>query len=252
MVSNANTRTSLLERIRDGADPMAWDDFFRRYWPFVFSVARRQGCTEHTAEEMVQEVMLAVFEKKAVFSHDPARGRFRDWLGGVVRNKVVARRRSPAERCRARGGDGDNLPEIESPDEQPDAAWETAFEHAVLAFLLDRVRAQVHPRTYQAFEAVVFGGCSGAEAARLTGLTANGVYQAKKNVINRLRGLGAVFGRKEPSDEMIREAIRSRPAASIERSLTLQIERTARVSAVSAGEFLLQSTGSWREGSQHE
>jgi RNA polymerase sigma factor (sigma-70 family) len=252
MVSNANTRTSLLERIRDGADPMAWDDFFRRYWPFVFAVARRQGCSEHTAEEMVQEVMLAVFEKKAVFRHDPARGRFRDWLGGVVRNKVIGRRRSPAERCRARGGDGEGLSEIESPDQQPDAVWETAFEHALLIFLLDRVRAQVHPRTYQAFEAVVFGGCSGAEAARLTGLTANAVYQARKNVLNRLRSLGAEFGRREPSDEMIREAIRSRPAAPIERSLTLRIERTGRVSAVSVGDGLLQSTGSWHEGSRHE
>jgi RNA polymerase sigma factor (sigma-70 family) len=250
MVSNANTRTSLLERLRDGADPMAWDDFFRRYWPFVFSVARHQGCTEHTAEEMVQEVMLAIFEKKAVFRHDPARGRFRDWLGGVVRNKVIARRRSPAERCRARGGD-DNLPEIESPDEQPDTGWEAAFEQAVLAFLLDRVRSQVHPRTYQAFEAVVFGGCSGAEAARLTGLTPNAVYQAKKNVLKRLRDLGAAFGRKGPSEKMILAAMRSRPNATIERSLTSQVERTARASAIAAGEFLLQSTGSCREGGGH-
>ena len=82
----------------------------------------------------------------------------------------------------------------------------------MLAFLLDMVRAQVHPRTYQAFEAVTLGGCSGAEAARLTGLTQNAVYQARKNVLRRLRELGAVFGREGPPDEMIRAALRSRPA----------------------------------------
>ena len=226
MVSNANTRTSLLERLHEGADPVAWDDFFRRYWPYIFSIARQRGCTEHTAEEIVQEVMLAVFEKKAVFCHDASRGRFRDWLGGVVRNKVTLRRRSPTERCRAIGGD-EPLPEIESSDDGSDAELDAAFDQAMLAFLLDAVRAEVHPRTYQAFEAFTLGGCSGAEAARLTGLTSNAVYQARKNILRRLRELGAAFDGQGPPDEMLRAAARSRPSAVVERSLVTRIERTA-------------------------
>jgi RNA polymerase sigma-70 factor (ECF subfamily) len=243
MVSNANTRASLLERLRDGADPMVWDDFFRRYWPYVFSIARQRGCTEHTSEEIVQEVMLAIFEKKAVFCHDPSRGRFRDWLGGVVRNKVTQRRRSPADRCRARGGD-DVLPEIESSGQQPDAQLEAAFDQAMLAFLLDKVRAEVHPRTYQAFEAFTFGGCSGAEVARLTGLTANAVYQARKNILRRLRELGATYDRQGPPDEMIQAAMRSRPSAVVERSLVTRIDRTIQPSAMADGDA--------REGDSHE
>jgi RNA polymerase sigma factor (sigma-70 family) len=239
MVSNANTKTSLLERLCEGGDPMVWDDFFSRYWPFVFSVARQHGCSEHTGEEIVQEVMLAIFEKKAVFCHDPARGRFRDWLGGVVRNKVVVRRRSPADRCRARGGCDDDLPEIEAPRAEPSAQWNAAFDQAMLAFLLDKVRSQVHPRTYQAFEAVALGGCSAAEAARLTGLTPNAVYQARKNILKRLRELGAVYGQNGPPDDMIRAALRSRPGPAVERSLTMRIERTARGYAMSDGESSL-------------
>jgi RNA polymerase sigma factor (sigma-70 family) len=226
MVSNTHTRTSLVERLRDGVDPLAWDDFFHRYWPFLFSIARQRGCTEHTAEEIVQEVMLAVFEGKAVFRHDPSRGRFRDWLGGVTRNKVALHRRAPAERTRAQGGNGDQLLERETSDDAPDARWEAAFDQAMLAFLLDKVRAEVHPRTYQAFEAIALGGCSGAEAARLTGLTRNAVYQARKNILRRLRQLGADFGRQGPPDEMVRAAIRSRPSGAVERSLVTRIERT--------------------------
>jgi RNA polymerase sigma factor (sigma-70 family) len=226
MVSDLHTRPSLIERLRDADDPLAWDDFFHRYWPFVFSIARQRGCTEHTAEEVVQEVMLAVFEGKAVFRHDPSRGRFRDWLGGVARNKVALRRRAPPERCRAQGGNGDRLLEQEAAGDGPDAQWEAAFDQAMLAYLLDKVRAEVHPRTYQAFEAVALGGCSGAEAARLTGLTRNAVYQARKNILRRLRQLGADFGRQGPPDEMIRAAIGSRPSAAVERSLVTRIERT--------------------------
>ncbi len=225
MVSATHTRVSLLERLREGADPVAWDEFFHRYWPFVFAIARQCGCSQPTAEEIVQEVVLAIFEKKAVFRHDPSRGRFRDWLGGVVRNKVVVRRRSPAERCRARGGSGEP-PECKSVDGSPDARWAAAFNHAMLAFLLDIVRAEVHPRAYQAFEAVAIGGCSGAEAARLTGMTRNAVYQARKKILRRLRELGAEYGEQGPPDEMIAAALRARPSASVERSLmTRTVER---------------------------
>jgi len=147
---------------------------------------------------------------------------------------VAVRRRSPDERCRAIGGD-DALPEIESSAESPDAELEAAFDQAMLAFLLDRVRAEVHPRTYQAFEAFALGGCSGAEAARLTGLTPNAVYQARKNVLRRLRELGAAFDREGPPDEMIRAAMRSRPSAVVERSLATRIERTIQPPAMANG-----------------
>ena len=75
---------------------MAWDEFWTRYWRAVFNFAKCRGCSEHTAEEVVQDVMLSVFEKRHVFRYDPSKGRFRDWLGGVVRNLVSKRRAKPA------------------------------------------------------------------------------------------------------------------------------------------------------------
>jgi RNA polymerase sigma-70 factor (ECF subfamily) len=224
MVSGTRTHASLLERLDDGSDPLAWDDFFHRYGPFVFSIARQRGCAADTAEEIVQDVMLAIFEGKAVFRHEPSRGRFRDWLGGVVRNKIALHRRAPAERCRAQGGSENRRLEQETVGDAPDALWEAAFQQAMLALLLDKVRAEVHPRAYQAFEAVTLGACSGTEAARLTGLTRNAVYQARKKILRRLRELGAAFDQQGPPDEMIRAAIRARPSAAAERSLLTQIQ----------------------------
>lgn len=217
--SNTHTRTSLLERLRNGDDPATWNEFFARYWPFVFSVARQRGCTEHTAEEIVQEVMLAIFERRAVFRHDPAKGRFRDWLGGVARNKAAAWRRASAERPYANDLGQGGFSEPETSTDAPDARWEAAYEQALLSFLLDKVRREVNPRTYQAFEAFTLGGCSGAETARLTGLSRNAVYQARKNIIRRLRELGVAIGRRGPPDELIQAAIDSRPSIASERSI---------------------------------
>jgi len=93
---SSETQATLLDRLREGADPMAWDDFFQRYWRLIYAWARRRGCSDDTAEEIVQDVMLAVFEQRDVYRYDPERGRFRDWLGTLVRNKVADHRRRPS------------------------------------------------------------------------------------------------------------------------------------------------------------
>lgn len=103
---DSKTKITLLERLRDGTDPLAWQEFSDRYWRLLFAFAKRRGCSEHTAEEIVQDVMVQVFQNRDTFSYDPAHGRFRDWLGTVVRNLVAKYRRQPARRIRGQGGDG--------------------------------------------------------------------------------------------------------------------------------------------------
>ncbi len=222
-----STRATLLERLRDGANALAWDEFFGHYWPTIFGFARHRGCSEHTAEEVVQEVMLAVFQHRDVYQYDPARGRFRDWLGAVVRNKVAEHRRRPANRLRAAGGDAESDALDPADDQQtPDAAWEAAFERSLLLALLDAVRRESSARIYLAFELVTLEGLSGGEAGRLTGLSRNAVYKANKRVLQRLTELGVSYREEGRLVDRIKEAMEHRPPAAIERSLTMRVQQT--------------------------
>ena len=222
------TQATLLERLRDGDAVMAWEEFFQRYWRLIFLAARERGCREHTAEEIVQEVMLSVFRQRDVFRYDPQRGRFRDWLRTVVRNTVAEHRRGPSQRVRAHGGDSqDQLPEPAG-ETPPDAAWEAAFEEAMLAALLDCVRREVTPETYQAFELLALDELSGRQVARITGLTRNAVYLARKRVLKRLQELGASYREDGQLDRRVRRALRSLPDAAVERSLTNRVAKTMR------------------------
>ncbi len=224
---NSNTQPTLLNRLRDGSGTLAWDEFFRRYWRLIYVAARGRGCGRQTAEEVVQETMLTVFRRRDVFRYDPARGRFRDWLRTLVRNKVAEHRRRPSERVRARGGDTDGgLVEPAADEPQPDEAWEAAFDQSVLAALLDVVRREVSPETYQAFELVAVHELSGTRAAELTGLSRNAVYLARKRVVARLKELGAGYRDEGQLDDQIRRAMRSLPEPSVQRSVTAAVERT--------------------------
>lgn len=223
------TQVTLLNRLRDGADPLAWDEFFGRYWRLIFAFARHRGCSDHTAEEVVQEVMLRVFEQKDVFRYDPQRGRFRDWLGAVVRNKVAEYRRRPSERVRGRGGDSDaGSAEPQADGARPEAAWEAAFEENLLTILLDVVRSEVNPRDYLAFELLALHELPGAEVARITGLTRNAAYKARRRVFQRLGELGQTYRDDGQLGDRVKQALRLRPGAVVERSLTTRLEKTMR------------------------
>jgi RNA polymerase sigma factor (sigma-70 family) len=225
----SRTKTELLQRLRDAADPLVWDEFFRRYWRLIYALARRRGCSDHTAEEMVQDVMLTVFQQREVFCYDPARGRFRDWLASVVRNLVARRRRAPGERLRGIGGDLLGVAEEAAAADPPaDAAWEAAYEETLLATLLDVVRHEVAPETYQAFELAAIHDLPGDQVAALTGLSRNAVYLARRRVLERLKELGASYRNDGQLSARLREALRAMPSAAVERAVTLQITKTMR------------------------
>jgi len=222
-----DTQPALLERLRQGSDHLAWDEFFERYWRVLYGAARRRGCSDHTAEEIVQDVMLAVFESQDVFHYDRERGRFRDWLAALVRNKVAEHRRRPAQRVRAAGGEEApaGLTEMESDETLPDEIWETTFEEALLVVLLDAVRREFNPRTFQAFELSAIQGMSGSEVARLTGQTRNAVYLARRKVTQRLEQLGASYRERGELTDRLKQAMQAQPEPAVERSLTTRISR---------------------------
>ncbi|NLS94984.1 MAG: sigma-70 family RNA polymerase sigma factor [Planctomycetaceae bacterium] len=222
-----STRATLLERLRDGANALAWEEFFGHYWPLVYGFARRRGCSEHTAEEIVQDVMLAVFQHRDVYQYDPGRGRFRDWLGTVVRNKVAEHRRKPANRLHGAGGDSERGA-VEEPagEEDADEAWEAIFEQGLLLALLDVVRRESSARAYLAFELVTFEGLSGKEAGRLTGLSRNAVYKASRRILDRLVDLGAPYREEGRLVDRIKQALEARPSAAVRRSVTTRVQQT--------------------------
>ena len=226
---DSKTKITLLERLRDGTDPLAWQDFSDRYWRLIFAFAKRRGCSDHTAEEIVQDVMVEVFQNRDTFAYDPARGRFRDWLGTVVRNLVAKYRRQPAQRIRGQGGDAhDGDPGPEPSDGRADEAWEAAYEQAMLAVLLDVVRREVAPDTYQAFELVAISGLSGDEAATITGLSRNAVYLSRKRVFERLRALGAPYRKNGQLHQRVKETLAIHQKSNLERSMVTRLQQTMR------------------------
>ena len=83
------TRLSLLTRVRDAGDARAWNEFEQRYSELVFRYALARGLQFADAEDVRQVVFLRLANALREFTYDPARGRFRSYLGAMVKNAIA-------------------------------------------------------------------------------------------------------------------------------------------------------------------
>jgi RNA polymerase sigma-70 factor, ECF subfamily len=177
------TRPSLLLRLRDAMDVEAWTTFVEVYGPLAYGHCRRKGLRHEDAEDVTQEVFARVGASMRTFEYRPDLGRFRAWLGTIVRNEAVRflrRRGGPAN-----GQDGDGLLNG-APARDEETLWEEEFNEHVLRAALTRSRPHFDAKTWRAFELVWAEDRPAAEVARTLGQTIDWVYVAKSRVLKRL------------------------------------------------------------------
>src|SRR4051812_19954117 len=138
--SGDQTRPSLLLRLRDPADAAAWGTFVDVYGPLVYGHGRRRGLRHEDAEDVTQRVVARVATAIRSFDYKPDLGRFRHWLGTVVRNEANRFLATESKAVRGTGG-GDAagaLDGVAAP--AADTAWEAEFNAHLLQVALARCR----------------------------------------------------------------------------------------------------------------
>lgn len=173
------TRPSLLLRVRDPKDAAAWAAFVDLYGPLVFGHCRRRGLQHADAEDVTQQVFARVAQSVRTFEYDPAVGRFRDWLGTVVRNAVTRHlhARKPA----------DASADLETTEARgDDSTWNDEFTGHILREALKQTRPRFEPETWRAFELVWVETRPAATVAAECGHPIDWVYSAKSRVLKQL------------------------------------------------------------------
>ncbi len=186
-----DTRPSLLAGLGADGQPQqaAWREFFERYAPVVYRVARLRGLGDSDADDIVQQVMLAVSRHIGSFRYDRDRGKFRQWVRAVTQSKLadLHRRRLARSVPGLAGRPPVSLEECADEVPGPDQQWEQEWRMQDLLYCLDQVAADISPRRMQAFRLYTLEGLSAAEVAERLRVTVGHVYVTRNHVLKMVR-----------------------------------------------------------------
>ncbi len=182
------TRASLLLRLRDPRDAIAWTEFVDLYAPLVYHYARKQGLQDADAADLSQEVLVAVAGAIGRLEYDPGRGAFRNWLFTVVRRRLLNWRLAQGHKARGSGDTAtQHLLEQHSAPAEQESEWDSEWEQRVFAWACEQVRKEVSASTWQAFWETFIEGRPSKQVAEGLGLSVAAVYLARRRVLTRLK-----------------------------------------------------------------
>jgi RNA polymerase sigma-70 factor (ECF subfamily) len=168
----------------------AWDEFAAIYGPVVFNVATSRGFQAADAENLVQEVFMAVATSISDWLGRDDRGRFRAWLLRIARNAAVDMITQKATRSLGRdGGEAQlYLANLPAPSELS-SELDVEYKRKVFQWASARVRESVAEHTWQAFWLTSIEELSVVAAAAKLNTRPGNIYFARSRVMARIKQL---------------------------------------------------------------
>lgn len=193
-----STSPTLLRSAKSG-NGESWRQLAQIYGPIIYGWARRCGCQEADAADVMQDTLASMASAIDTFDHSGPGATFRGWLWTITRNKL--RDRARREDWAGAGGTAANLQmqQITDPSGKDSFSSDSVFEsadppseaqsdlHAVRLRALEMLREQFEPRSWKMFWETEALGRSPADVAEDLGVSKWAVYKARARVLSRLR-----------------------------------------------------------------
>ena len=194
-----DTPQTLLRKIAEyanGDDSAEWARFVELYAPVIRAfIVARGDVVPSDVDDVVQEIFVRLVNVLRTGTYRPEKGRFRAYLGTMIRRLLIDRHR----RALARGaGETVSADDVELLAETPDAAayvdmrlrearHAAAVEHVLARTMLDA-------RTVAAYREYALEERPAAEVVERHGLTPNALRQIKFRVNRMIAAVEAAYG----------------------------------------------------------
>jgi RNA polymerase sigma-70 factor (ECF subfamily) len=187
--SMAETSATLLERLNDRSDSVAWRRLVDLYSPLIKAWLHHHGVSASDAEDLTQDVLGVVVREVSRFHHNGRAGAFRTWLRTITINCLRQSLRSRRLRPEAVSPPdlGALLDRLEDPASDLSRRWDREHDRHVLDRLLELIEPEFEATTRRAFRRQVIDGVPARAVAAELQMTVNAVLIAKSRVLSRLR-----------------------------------------------------------------
>lgn len=180
----AQTRLSLLSRLKNQSNEEAWEEFTEIYRPYLYRVIQNLNVRHEDIEDILQNIIVIAWEKLPEFKYDPHRGRFRSWLATVTRRDAIRYLKKQQAKKEVHLD-----PEIEHQldcESEIDKMIENEWEQHLSELAWKRLELQFSEKVLLCFKDLATG-MSGEEVSKKYDLSPNSVYVYKKRVLTSLQ-----------------------------------------------------------------
>jgi RNA polymerase sigma factor (sigma-70 family) len=186
------TRTTLINRLKNWQDHSSWKEFFDTYWKLIYGISRKTGLSDAEAQDVVQETMISVSKHMPTFKYDRGNGSFKAWLLNLTRWRVMdqlRKRENWTEYLEASSlfdvGSAETQREIVDPAGlELDKFWDDEWKLALMEAAISKVKRRLDPQKYQIYDFYVNKEWPATKVAGKFGISLDQVYVAKYRIIN--------------------------------------------------------------------
>ena len=145
--------------------------------------------------DLIQDVMRTIFNNKDRFRYDSCAGKFRSYLTGIVKHKVVDFYRARDDRMVAM--DPEKTVEPELPLRK--SSWRAAeWKNDLLNVALMELRQKVEAETFDAFQMYVLQELEPKVVAKALSISESSVYVYKNRCVKHLRAIIERYRQSDP------------------------------------------------------
>ncbi|MCG8651916.1 MAG: sigma-70 family RNA polymerase sigma factor [Pirellulales bacterium] len=198
------TSESLIVRVRDPSNRLAWDEFEQLYRPVIFRIARAKGLQHADALDLVQQVLISVASAIDRFEKQNNGASFRNWLSRITRNAILkALSRPPRDRPVGGSAILDVLSEVPAGDPETAALINLEYRRELFQRAAEQVRCEVQESTWLAFELTALQDTPVDRAAKVLAVSTGSVYAARSRVMRRIRNAVLRLEKSEPEEKSL-------------------------------------------------
>ena len=182
-----DTRHSLIVRLKDSRNDLAWTEFVCAYEPFLTRLVRKQGTPERHVADVTQHLLIAIAKSVDGWKSDGKSASFRRWLGCVARNVVIKFMVRERKHVTGEGGSDFLKALTETVDPSIDAELQRQYEQELILWAAERVRSEFRESSWRAFWETEIAGRAIADVAKELGVSSGSVYMSRSRIFARIR-----------------------------------------------------------------
>lgn len=174
------TRQTLIERIRDQNNELAWEEFVSTYESYIYAIIRRMGISAEDSKDIHQDVVLSLWKKLPEYRKNP-NSRFRGWLSTVTSNAVKYFIRSSVNKSKKLDRFEKLLSDLEDSSTEIEKIADEEWELFIAEKALENVKKAFSGRGIEVFQMSLKGKAI-PDIANALDIEESSVYQLRARV----------------------------------------------------------------------